>query len=84
MLALRGQFCVYLHSADRGSAPLAPGISPALFPALSPVVPGWPAALQSVYADGSYPAGSRCTPAAGCLDYVEPGEKMIKKAENDM
>lgn len=53
----------------------APGSSPSLSPGPFAAAPGWPAALQCVYADGSYPADSRCTPTAGCRDYAEPGRK---------
>lgn len=68
--------CVYSRSADRGcSAPFALGSYPSLSPAPSAAAPGWPAALQCAYADGSYPADSQCTPTAGCLDFVEPGKK---------
>lgn len=69
-------FLLNPHSSDRGcSAPSASGSSPFLSPAPSAVAPGWLAARQCVYADGSYPGGSQCTLTAGCLDYAEPGKR---------
>lgn len=61
------------HSSDRScSAASAPGSCPALSPAPSAAAPGWPAARRCACADGSCPAGSRCTPAAGCRDCAGP------------